>query len=166
MKLENRHLSSIFRFGIRQKVMLILLTVVLTSLSISGWMAFKEEERSTLKQIQQRGNDISRFVAKSLGFSVVGYDYHTIQLLLDEIVISEEINYAKVVNKKGNTMGEAGDFTDKAGMVLFTQNIMLEDESVGKLVIGFSTHTTLARLEEERGLVPGQPPEELNITRI
>ena len=127
--------------------MLILLTVVLTSLSISGWMAFKEEERSTLKQIQQRGNDISRFVAKSLGFSVVGYDYHTIQLLLDEIVISEEINYAKVVNKKGNTMGEAGDFTDKAGMVLFTQNIMLEDESVGKLVIGFSTHTTLARLE-------------------
>ena len=127
--------------------MLILLTVVLTSLSISGWMAFKEEERTTLKQIQQRGNDISRFVAKSLGFSVVGYDYHTIQLLLDEIVISEEINYAKVVNKKGNTMGEAGDFDDKAGMVLFTQNITLEEESVGKLMIGFSTHTTLARLE-------------------
>lgn len=147
IKLENRPLSSIFKFGIRQKVMLILLTVVLTSLSISGWMAFKEEEASTLKQIQQRGNDISRFVAKSLGFSVVGYDYHTIQLLLDEIVVSEEINYAKVVNKKGNTMGEAGNFTDTSGMVLFSQDIKLEDESVGKLVIGFSSHTTLARLE-------------------
>ena len=147
MNIQNKHLSSIFRFGIRQKVMLILLTVVLTSLSISGWMAFKEEERSTLKQIQQRGNDISRFVAKSLAFSVVGYDYHTIQLLLDEIVVSEEISYAKVVNNKGNTMGEAGDFTDQEGMVLFTQQIMLDDETVGKLVIGFSTHTTLARLE-------------------
>lgn len=127
--------------------MLILLTVVLTSLTISGWMAFKEEERSTLKQIEQRGNDISRFVAKSLGFSVVGYDYHTIQLLLDEIVISEEISYARVINSKGNTMGESGNFDDNKGIVLFSQDIRLEDHSVGKLVIGFSTQNTLARLE-------------------
>ena len=87
-------LSSIFHFGVRQKVLLILLSVMLIGLTVSGWMALKQEERDTLKEINQRGSDISRFVAKSLAYSVVGYDYHTLQLLIDEITFAEDIGYA------------------------------------------------------------------------
>ncbi|MEE8379572.1 MAG: hypothetical protein V3R49_04300, partial [Gammaproteobacteria bacterium] len=102
--------SSAFRFklGIRQKVMLVLLTVLLLALSISGWLALRAERANILDETNLRGTDISRYVAKSLSFSIVGYDYHTIQLMLDEITSSEEISYAVVTNTRGSIMGESG----------------------------------------------------------
>ena len=143
---------SLFRFGVRQKVLLVLLTVLLVGLTVSGWMALKQEEHDTLKDINQRGSDISRFVAKSLAYSVVGYDYHTLQLLLDEITLAEDIGYAKVVNIKGNTMAESGEsFSDNdSRFVKFEQDIRLESEIVGSLTLGLSTENTLQRLEAQK----------------
>lgn len=143
---------SIFRFGVRQKVLLILLSVLLIGLTASGWMALKKEEHDTRQEINQRGSDISRFVAKSLAYSVVGYDYHTIQLLIDEITFSEDIGYAKVVNIKGNTMAESGAKPDESdGMIVkFEQDIRLESEIVGTLTLGLSTENTLKRLESQK----------------
>lgn len=147
-----KHLSSIFKLGVRQKVLLILLTVLLTALTISGWMALKQEKLDILKEINQRGSDISRFVAKSLTYSVVGYDYHTIQLLIDEITLSDDVGYAKVVNAKGNTMAESGSFSevDAPKLVTFKQDIRLNDEMVGSLVLGLSTEHTIERLENQK----------------
>ena len=105
IKKSTKHL---FKLGIRQKVLLILMLVLLAALSISGWLALEEEKERVLSEVKQRGTDISRFVAKSLSYSVVGYDYHTIDLLLKEVVRSEDVGYSKVVNLKGNTMAEAG----------------------------------------------------------
>ena len=59
---------SLFRLGVRQKVLLVLLAVLLTALTVSGWLALQEEKRDTLQDINQRGTDISRFVAKALAF--------------------------------------------------------------------------------------------------
>jgi diguanylate cyclase (GGDEF)-like protein len=133
-------------------VLIILLSVLLTALTVSGWLTLKQEEKNTLVEINKRGSDISRFVAKSLSFSVVGYDYHTIQLLLDEIVLSEDVGYAKVISRKGNVMAESGHHVQDNGsnMVMFNQDIMLEDEIVGKLVLGFSTLNTIRQLESKK----------------
>ncbi|MCI0506594.1 MAG: diguanylate cyclase [Gammaproteobacteria bacterium] len=147
--MHRRKFSNLFRFGVRQKVLLILMSVLLIGLTISGWMALKQEERNTLKDINQRGSDISRFVAKSLAYSVVGYDYHTVQLLLDEITFAEDIGYAKVVNFKGNTMAESGDGKNP-NIVIFNQDIRLEDEIVGNLTLGLSTENILQRLESQK----------------
>jgi diguanylate cyclase (GGDEF)-like protein len=147
--MNRRKFSTLFRFGVRQKVLLILMSVLLIGLTISGWMALKQEERNTLKDINQRGSDISRFVAKSLAYSVVGYDYHTLQLLLDEITFAEDIGYAKVVNIKGNTMAESGD-GNNSNLVIFSQDIRLDDEIVGNLTLGLSTENTLQRLESQK----------------
>lgn len=143
---------SLFRLGVRQKVLLVLLAVLLTALTVSGWLALQEEKRDTLQDINQRGTDISRFVAKALAFSVVGYDYHTLQLLLDEITLSEDIGYAKVVNAKGNTMAEAGSLEESEGanLVTFVQGIDLDGEVVGSLTLGLSTAHTLRRLESQK----------------
>jgi diguanylate cyclase (GGDEF)-like protein len=147
-----KQFSKIFRFGVRQKVILVLLTVLLLALTISGWMALEKLKKDMLAEIDQRGTDISRFVSKSLAFSVIGYDYHTIQLLLDEIALSDEIVYAKVTSKKGNTMGEAGNMDDQspANIVTFTEDIVLNDKPVGKLTMGFSTNKTVERLEAQK----------------
>jgi diguanylate cyclase (GGDEF)-like protein len=149
---SREYFSLIFRMGVRQKVMVILLLVLLTALTVSGWMAFQQEKEDTLKEINQRGSDISRFVAKSLAYSVVGYDYHTIQLLLDEITLSDDVGYAKVISKKGGTMAESGEVPQKnnENLVLFNQDIKLEDEVVGHLVLGLSTAHTIHRLESQK----------------
>ncbi|MDT8385542.1 MAG: diguanylate cyclase [Gammaproteobacteria bacterium] len=147
-----------FRLGVRQKVLLVLLTVLLVALSVSGWMALREEKASLLKEIDQRGSYIGRFVAKSIAFSVVGYDYHAIQLLLDELTTGSEIHYAKVTNTKGNAMGESGsaargisvDDDSNNDLVMFTNEIWVNDEVVGSLQLGLSTTPILARLENQK----------------
>ncbi len=131
--------------------MLVLLTVLLSSLTISGWMAIKKEKQDTLKEINQRGEDISRFVAKSLSYSVVGYDYHAIQLLLDEITLSDDVEYCKVTSVKGNTMAESGYYSDKNNnMVIINRDIKFEDQLVGKLLMGLSTSNLVTRIESQK----------------
>ncbi|WP_455216920.1 diguanylate cyclase [Kaarinaea lacus] len=149
----NRAKPRRIKLGVRQKVLLVLLAVLLTALSISGWMALQQERDSMLSEINQRGNDISRYVAKSLSFSIVGYDYHTIQLMLDEVTASEEVSYAIVTNMRNNVMGESG--VDEKNLhpdsqVVFTQNIYIDDEQVGKLEMGLSTARMLGRLEDQK----------------
>jgi len=148
--------TRIFRFGIRQKVLLVLITVLLFALSISGWMALESEKINMFEEIDQRGTDITRFVskslAKSLAFSVVGYDYHTIQLLLDEIALSDDVDYVKVVSKKGSSMAESGTLVNvkPIDIVLFTEEIFIKKEVVGKLTLGLSTFKTLQKLESQK----------------
>jgi diguanylate cyclase (GGDEF)-like protein len=137
---------------------LVLLIVLLTALSVSGWMALREEKANLLKEINQRGSYIGRFVAKSMAYSVVGYDYHTIQLLLDELTSAGEIEYAKVTNTKGNTMGESGaaalgtniEQAANEGLVMFTHSILIDEESVGTLYLGLSTTHIMNRLENQK----------------
>ena len=151
--MELKKLSLIFRFGIRQKVVLVLITVLLTALTVSGWLALQKEKENILEEINRRGSDISRFVAASLAYSVVGYDYHTVQLLLDEIVSSEDIGYAKVLSKRG-IMAESGSVDALAEgdqkLVMFNEQIKIDDQVVGQLHMGLSTRATILRLELQK----------------
>jgi len=139
------------RFGIRQKVILALVAVLLIAMGIGTLTTLREEKARTLAEIDRQGNDISRYVAESLAFSVVGYDYHTIQLLLDKIVQSKDISYARVISAKGNTMGEAGilpaNNAEEPATALFNQPIYFEEKKVGTLVLGLETRSTIDRLE-------------------
>jgi len=139
------------KFGIRQKVLTILVTVLLTAISISGWLALQEEKENYVKETRQRGEDISRYVAKSLSFSVIGYDYHTIQLLLDSIVSANEIKYAEVLNQQQKTMGKAGKYSadNNGDLIIFSEKIMLEENIVGTLILALSTEQAARRLESQ-----------------
>jgi diguanylate cyclase (GGDEF)-like protein len=152
--MELKKLSHMFRFGIRQKVVLVLITVLLTALTVSGWLALQKEKENVLEEINRRGSDISRFVATSLAFSVVGYDYHTAQLLLDEIVSSKDIGYAKVLSVKGKLMAESGSLDDLAKgdqkLVMFNEQIKIDGQVVGQLHMGLSTRATILRLESQK----------------
>jgi len=145
-------LKKTYSFGIRQKVLFVLMSVLLVALSLSGWLALQQEKENVVLETNQRGNDIARFVAKSLAYSIVGYDYQTIQLLLDEIIRSEEISYAMVTNQRKKEMGLAGAINDsnRAYIKIFNENILLEDEVVGELTLGLSTEKIVERLEENK----------------
>ena len=144
--------SSQFTLGIRQKVLIVLMSVLLFALTISGWFALKQEKENVIAEVDQRGNDIARFVAKSLAYSIVGYDYHTIELLLNEITSSEEVSFAQVVNSRKKEMGIAGiiDNEDMTHIQLFKEPIKLEEKQVGELVLGMSTAKLTERLENNK----------------
>lgn len=150
--MQKKAKNILFKFGVRQKVLLVLMLVLLTALTVSGWFALQEEKEGILSEIKQSGTDITRFVAKSLVYSVIGYDYHTIDLLLQEIVKAEDVGYSKVVNAKGNTMAEAGKliYNDPLKMVIFDEEIKLDNDVIGHLTLGYSTSKTMRRLEKQR----------------
>jgi len=147
--------SSAFRLklGVRQKVMLVLLTVLLTALTISGWLALRTERANILKETNQRGAEISRYVARSLSISIAGYDIETVQLMLDELTSSDEISYAAVTNMQGNIMSESGiSYNDSSqeNVVNFNQTIYIDNEEIGILDLGVSSARTLKRLEDQK----------------
>ena len=75
--------------GIRQKILLILDVVLVVSLTIHGWLILEEQREEALADLQHRGSDISHFLAKAVACSVIGYDYHPLQLLMNEIVATD-----------------------------------------------------------------------------
>lgn len=137
-------------------MLLALVIVLLSALTASGWLNLHEEEKNIRHEIETRGSDISRFVAKSLVYSVVGYDYHTIDLLLKEITLSEDVGYCEVVNRKGKTMASSGVLIENnpSQMVLFKRNLILNDDVVGVLTLGLSTEKINQDLQAKKyGLI-------------
>ncbi len=133
--------------GIRQKILLILASVLIVSLTIHGWLILDEQRHEDMLDLQRRGADISHFLAKAVAYSVIGYDYHTLQLLMNEIVATESVNFARVKNLAGKTMAEAGNPHDPETLK-FEQPIQLEGEIIGHLELGMNTRPLSQRMEE------------------
>jgi diguanylate cyclase (GGDEF)-like protein len=145
--------KSRFNLGIRQKVLLVMLVILITALAISCWSALRKEREGMLAEISQRGNDISWYVAKSLSSSMVNLDNHSIKQILDEITTSEDISYTRVTDTKGKVMGESGVSDTKTksdNMMVFYQKITMQGEQIGNLEMGISTTHMLSRLESQK----------------
>ncbi len=128
-----------------------LVLVLLTTLTASSWFSLNEEKERILKEINNRGSDITRFVSKSLAYSVVGYDYHTIDLLLREITFSDEVDYARVVNNRGKLMSQTGTLIqDSSRMKLFSHDIKLDNDKLGELTLGINTGLALKHIDSQR----------------
>lgn len=144
-----------FRFGIRQKMVAVLLTVLTIALATTGWITFREQQAEIYTETKKRGDDISRFMSRSLALSVVGYDYHSIQLILDEIVRSEDIVYARVLSAKGNSMAFAGvkpriSEGANTARIAFDRDIVFDGKTVGKLFFFMNNERIVRRLEARK----------------
>lgn len=149
MPLKPRFLQKL-RFGVRQRVVLTLLGGLLISLTINAWLSIQEQERFTNEEINRKGTQFSQLIAQSLANSVIGYDYHGIQLFIGE-VIKGDIDFVKVISRKGNVMAE----TEKARLNLkalriFNTDILLEGSVVGHLEIGLNTDSIIDQVEAQK----------------
>jgi len=143
-----RHL---FRLGVRQKVVLILLGTLLITLTASGWQALRAHQQDVVAEAQRHGSELARLIAQNLAFSVVGYDYHTIELLLNALVHNADIVYAKVQNARNNTMAEVGAMAPgNPAQLVFREDIRIGSETVGRLTVGLSTERITRTLEDRR----------------
>ena len=138
-------------FGIRQKVVLILLATLVVGLTASTWLALRSQTADILSETTRRGNEVSHFVARTLAYSVIAYDYHTIELLLRELASHDDVVYARVTSPKGNVMSEVGaGNAERPGITPFRQDIRLNSETVGQLQLGLSTDRIAATLEKQK----------------
>lgn len=137
--------------GIRQKIVLTLSIVLLLTLSLNVWLNFKDNEAARLSELKNRGKDISHFIAKSLSFNVIGYDYHTIQLLLGEIITTHDISYARVTNRKGKIMGEAGSLINSE-VLIFEQAIHFDNRVIGHLKLGLNPGVFHSQLNKQHAI--------------
>jgi diguanylate cyclase (GGDEF)-like protein len=129
-----------FRFGVREKVALILLATLLITLSVSSLLALRAQKQDILEETNRRGSEVARFIAQNLAYSVVSYDYHTLELLLQNIVNNEDIVYARVDNTRGNVMAMAGTPPNNSQNVQYYQmEIRLNGDTLGQLQLGLST---------------------------
>jgi len=143
--------GNLLRFGIRQKIVLILLATLMVGLTASTWTALRAQSDDILAETNRRGEEISHFVARALGNSVVSYDYHSVELLLQELAGHEDIVYARVTSPKGNTMGEFGPANaDRADIARFQRDIRVNGDVVGRLQLGLSIQRITATLERQQ----------------
>lgn len=141
----------LLRFGIRQKVVLTLLTTLVVGLTVSTWLALRSQASDILQETDRRGQEISHFMARTLAFSVIAYDYHTVELLLKDLAAHEDVVYARVTSPRGNVMGEFGaESIGRAGVTTFRRDIRLNDETVGQLHLGLSTDRITAAIEKQK----------------
>src|SRR3989344_7331304 len=138
------------RLGIQMKVVLVLATSLLITLTIGGWLALQIQKQDILQETNIRGKEVAHFVANALTNSVVSYDYHAIELLLEETVKNEDIVYTKVLSTKGNIMAEVNDSTPNPGKVVaFSEDIRVDSEGVGKLILGMSVERTATTIRRQ-----------------
>ncbi|HJW82179.1 MAG TPA: diguanylate cyclase [Acidiferrobacterales bacterium] len=142
-----------FRFGVREKIVLILFATLLVTLSVSSLLALRAHKQDILEETNRRGHEAVHFIAQHLAYSVVSYDYHTLELLLQNIIRSKDIVYVRVDNTRGNVMAVAGTPPSASQNVQhYRADIRLNGDTLGQLHLGLSTERivqTLATRQRE-----------------
>ena len=141
-------------FGVRQKMVLVLVCVLTVALGTTTWLTLHDQQQQVLRATSDHGQDLSRIVSQALSYSVISYDYHTIQLLLDEITKARDIGYAKVLSDKGNVMAESGrPPTDENQWRMFESDIQFAGKSAGRLIIGLNLDQVAETLKNEQSSI-------------
>ncbi len=135
------------RIGVREKVALILLATLLLTFSVSSLLALRVHKQDILEETDRRGHEAAQFIAQHLAYSVVGYDYHTLELLLQNFIRSEDIVYVRVDNTRGNVMAVAGTPPAATSNVQrYHADIRLNGDTLGQLHLGLSTDRIIQTL--------------------
>lgn len=129
---------------------MVLLCVLIISLGTTSWFNIRQYESNILHETTRHGEDLTRIVSEALTYSVIGYDYHTIQLLLEEIAKSQDVSYVRVLSEKGNVMAETGKAIPDSQLNTFTKDIIFENRKVGHLTIGIDNASIVKQLEMQK----------------
>lgn len=133
--------------GVRAKLVLTLLIALLVTLTINSLLALRAQKQDILDESDRRGHEAANFISHYLAYSVVSYDYHTLELLLQDLVQGGDIVYARVENARGNLMASAGADPATGITQSYIENIRLNGELLGQLHLSLSTQHIISTLE-------------------
>lgn len=132
-------------------MVMVLIAVMTIALSFTGWITYQQQEQDIVTETNLRGDDISRFLSQAVATSVIGFDYTSIQFLLEEISKTRDIVYAKVVNARGNLMAESGiPENGDHGWATFKRDINFEGKKIGEVTIALDNSRIVSQLQEKK----------------
>jgi diguanylate cyclase (GGDEF)-like protein len=134
---------------VRLKVVLILVATLLVTLTASTWITYRSQQSATLEEIHQRNVATSDFIAKALAYHVIANDYHTLELLLRQVISPHGISHARVINSRGTVMAEQGRASNNDARVIH-HDIKLNGERIGTVEFRFDTAEAVAQLEDSK----------------
>lgn len=137
--------------GVRQKMLVILLTVLLCAVGLSSAVTLQSQQEELYRAVQLRGEEVVKHAANALALYAVSYDYQSIQLLLDELIDGPQIEHAHVTSAKGNIMATAGPPALESGQrPTFSRDIRFDDRVVGRLTLELDDADIVRRVTEAR----------------
>lgn len=129
----------------------VLISVLVISFTVTGYFVLQKQEKDILSETARRGQDISKYLSEAIALHVVSYDYHSIQIMLDEVISSNDIAYAAVISGKGNVMAAAGGQSAADGeRTSFSHEIIFDNNKIGLLKISLNNQDIIDRLEQKR----------------
>ena len=132
-------------------MVMVLIAVMTIALGFTGWITYQQQEQDITTETNLRGDDISRFLSQAVATSVIGFDYTSIQFLLEEISKTRDIVYAKVVNARGNLMAESGiPGNGDHGWATFKRDINFEGKKIGEVTIALDNSRIVTQLQEKK----------------
>lgn len=132
-------------------MVMVLIAVMTIALGFTGWITYQQQEQDITTETNLRGDDISRFLSQAVATSVIGFDYTSIQFLLEEISKTRDIVYAKVVNARGNLMAESGNpEIGDHGWATFKRDISFEGKKIGEVTIALDNSRIVTQLQEKK----------------
>ena len=135
------------RIGVREKIGMILFATLLVTLGVNSLLGLRAQKQDILEETDRRGRETVQFIAQQLAYSVVSYDYHTIELLLQDIVRNHDIVYVRVDNTRGNVMAVAGTPPPANGNIqTYSADILLNGDTLGQLHLSLSTERIIRTL--------------------
>lgn len=140
-----------WRLGVRGKVAAILLGALFVILTVNSLLALRAQEQDLLDETRRRGQETTHFIAQYLAYSVVSYDYHTLELILQELTRGHDVLHARVENNRGNVMANVGKGPGEDSTAQrFQTEIRLNGERLGQLQLVISSERTVSALAERR----------------
>jgi len=147
-----------FALGLRGKIAVILFSTLLVTLTINTFLTMQAQEHDIRAETDRRGHETAHFISQYLSYSVVRYDYHALELLLQDLTRRHDIVYARVDSNRGNVMAMAGRPPGNTDQIqTYTEEIRLNGELLGKLTVSLSSeHTAQMLAMRQRELMLGQ----------
>lgn len=143
-------MTQIKHIGVRQKMIVVLMVVLMLALGTTSVFTYQQQEQDIVDETNRRGEDLARFIAETVVVSVIGYDYHSIQFILEQIVKTKDVVYVRVDNKKGNAMAEVGvKPSQDANWLTFQRTILFDTENIGNVTLGIDNSRIIANLNAQ-----------------
>lgn len=112
-----------------------------------GKLTIAGEERTADIQtlIQEKATTLVLLMAKSAGFSMMSYDYDSVEKIAESGNLDSHVHYVAFYDAEGNLI--AGSVRDGASKIV-KEDILVNDEILGRLEIGFDLSWLTSKVAE------------------
>ena len=129
-----------FKFKIREKLLVVVVTGVLISFGIIGAYRLYQAKKSITQEMIQSGQERAALVAESVSNLILGYDYSNLESLAGRIVQFQDIDAIEIINVNGKVMTskKSRGFVPGMDSLIISSPVLFSGKQIGRVEISLS----------------------------